>query len=118
MSETLGLLKLLPEGVSVVSVMITFVIGIKYVKFLHATHKADKSEMMDAHEKQVAVLLGSHREERVRFAEILDNSQEAHKELLAPHNARMERHLKVSGDVVTAVDDLRKAVVDLQLKVK
>lgn len=118
MPPEVSILKLLPEGVSVTAVMLTFILGIKYVKFLHTSHKSDKQILIDSHEKQVRVLLENHKEERDRFKEVLIEANETNKELITSHKMLMEEHLRTSGEMVTAVRGLEAAVRDLQSKVK
>lgn len=112
------LLKLLPEGASVTAVMITFMLGIKYVKFLHIAHKADKHELAEAHRNQMQSLLDSHKDERERFKQVLLDSSTNNKELTLSHQSLMEEHLRTSGEMVVAIKGLEVAVRELQNKVK
>lgn len=118
MPPELSLIKLIPEGVSVIAVMVTLALGIQYIKFLHYTHKQDKAIQGEAHKTQIAALCDIHASQCDNFKSALEKAGESNKDLLASQKQIMGDHFKVSFEMITAVKGLETAVRALESRIK
>ena len=107
--ETL-LLRLLPNGSMAAMVLFVLIAGIKYVKHLHRVHKDDKEAISAEHQRQITTLLANHKDERDRFAEILDRANDTNKDLQSSHRALLEQSLKTNTEVTLALKAVEDAI--------
>lgn len=98
--------------------MVTLAIGIKYVKFLHYTHKQDKAVQSESHRSQIAALNEIHASQCENFKEAINKVSDLNKELLASNKQIMGDHFKISVEMITAVNSLETAVRALESRIK